>query len=305
MLMRGRGENGFTLIEVLVTMAIALVVFGATLAAFTAFQREDVNDHKRNETQDAARTAIDRLARQLRNVVAPSTTYAGALETAEEYSIEFETVNTSNLPFTSENPRHAMRVRYCLDGSEPDNEILREYTQEWTGSAPERPSATACNGNLAGGWTGTRKLVEHVTNRIHEEHSRPLFAYSASEVPQIVTVTTDLYLNVNPGHIRPGETRLESAVGLRNANRKPVAKFTVASEAGYYKYRLNASESYDPGGLALTYKWWRNGSEICTSQICQTELAPEQSYTFVLEVTNPGGLSESAKQELTTPGTKS
>ena len=300
-------DQGFTLIEVLVTMTLALVVFGATLAAFNVFQQEEGYTRKRNETQDAARNTIDRLSRQLRNVIAPSAEYAGALEENKEYSVKFETVNTSSASFGSENPAHAMRVRYCLDDTHSSDEILREYSQEWKEKDPGTPTTTSCNGKLEGGWTNTRQLVEHVTNEIDEHKKHAVFSYSSSELPQVVTVTSDLYLDVNPGH-RPGESRLTSSVALRNANRRPVAKFTIASEAGSKNYRLNASESYDPDGLALTYKWWEtegSGSETelsTTSQIFQTELKSKNTeYTFKLQVTNPGGLSETTTGKVTTP----
>jgi prepilin-type N-terminal cleavage/methylation domain-containing protein len=302
--MRPADENGFTLIEVLVTIALALVVFGATLAAFNVFQHDEVYARQRNETQDAARNTINRLTHQLRSVIAPKVEYPGALEEAEKYSIRFETVDTSSFETGKGNEARAMRVRYCLDDSTPNNEILWEQVQEWKESPPEAPTATACP-DRTGSWTSTRQLVQHVTNEIGEQE-RSVFTYSSSELPQIITVTSDLYLDVNPGH-RPGQSRLTSAVSLRNANRRPVAKFTIASE-GSKTYRLNASESYDPGGLALTYKWWeKEGSESekelsTTSQISQVILSKKETvYTFKLQVTNPGELSETFVKEVKTP----
>jgi type II secretory pathway component PulJ len=303
--MRGTREDAFTIVEVLVAMALALVVMGASLSSFDVFQTNQGYARRRNETQDAARTTMDRLARQLRNVIAPNVEEAGALEAveAEGYSLRFETIDTSGEAEAS--ATHVMRVRYCLEDSNPEDETLWEQTQQWSEGTPAVPTETSCpeqsGGKPAGGWDSMRRVVEHVTNRIGAEH-RPVFTYSSSELPQIITVKTDLYLNVDPRN-RPGESRLTSAVALRNANRKPVAKFTVTSEAGGTRYRLNASESYDPGGLALTYKWWINGEEQpSTSQIYQTELKEKTTYTFELEVTNPGGLSEMAKPvTVTTP----
>ena len=310
--MRTSSENGFTLIELLVTMLVATVVLGATVAAFTTFQTDDVYAQRRNETQDAARTAVNRLARQLRNVVAPSSEYAGALEaiSTEGTSIRFQTVNTSSYE-SGENSARAMRVRYCLNDSKPENEVLWEQTQEWKKSTtPSVPAETNCPETVSStheeDWTTKRQVVNHITNYIGG-NNRPVFSSSTIEVPLIVTVKTDLFLNVNPGH-RPGESQLASTVSLRDATRKPVAKFTATPEAGHDRYRLNASESYDLDGLALTYKWWQkegSGSETelsTTSQIYETgELKSKTSYTFKLQVTNPGGLSETAKETVTTP----
>jgi len=299
-MMRAGGEQGFTLVELLVTMAIAMVVFGATLAVIEVFQRNNVYDQQRSENQDNARSTMDRIARTLRNVIVPGETGAGSLEQGDEYSLRFETVDTSSFVTGPGNPARAMRVRYCLDDSTPSNEILWEQVQEWKESSPEAPTATTCPDRV-GSWTSTRQLVQHITNEAGGQ-KRALFTYSASEAPQTLTVEANLFLELNPGR-RPGETQLTSAVSLRNANRKPVATFTVTAEAGKNEYRLNASESYDPDGLALTYKWWQN--ETLLSTTAQTyvvrELAPNTKYNFKLEVTNPGGLSAQAKQEVTTP----
>jgi prepilin-type N-terminal cleavage/methylation domain-containing protein len=300
--MHAAEEHGFTLVELLVAMALALVVFGATLTALDTFQRANASDLQRNENQDNARNAMDRMARALRNVIAPGEKYAGALEAAGEYSLMFQTVDTSSSTFGEKNAAHAMRVRYCLDNSKPTEEVLWTQVQKWTGivEAPAAPSTSSCPAAVTtGGWETATRLVQHVTNEVSVEQKRPLFTYSASEVPQIITVEMNLFLELSPGR-RPGETQLTSGVSLRNSNRKPVASFTVTPEAGVY--RFNASESYDPGGLALSYKWWENGTLLSnTSQIFTKKLESGQKYKFKLEVTNPGGLIAETPEKLVEP----
>jgi prepilin-type N-terminal cleavage/methylation domain-containing protein len=314
--MSARGESGLTLIELLVAMAIATVVFGAVLTALDAFQSNNRFDLLRNEAQDNARNATDRLARELRNVAAPTTGSAGALEqvvtqTEEEKgkpaSVAFQTISSSAQK--GENTTGATRVRYCLNDSTPSNEILWRQVQTWESKiAPSIPSATSCP---AEGWTSGTQLVQHITNR-NGGQNRPPFVYGpagATEVSKITSVELKLYLDVNPSQSRPGESQLTSSISLRNANRKPMATFTTTEKNGHLL--LNASESVDPDGLALTYAW-TEGKEIVgqeegenkissTAQTYETGELKKQSYTFWLRVTDPGGLTASTKKTVTIP----
>jgi len=308
--MHAAEEHGFTLVELLVAMALAMIVFGATLTAFDVFQTSNRFDLLRNEAQDNARNAIDRLARELRNVAAPSTGSAGALEKAvtpaeekegKPASITFQTISSS--PLKGANATNAMRVRYCLDDTKspatPSNEILYRQAQTWeTKAAPEIPTATECPDEKPGDWESTTQLVRYITNK-NGGQSRALFAYgSASEVSKIVTVEPTLYLNVNPSQSRPGETQLTSSISLRNSNRTPVAAFTATEING--QILLNASESTDPDGLALTYKWSEGATvQPSTSQQWETAALSKGSHSFTLEVTDPGGLHSSLTKSVT------
>jgi prepilin-type N-terminal cleavage/methylation domain-containing protein len=303
-----RDEQGFTLIELLVTMAIMTVVFGSTLSVLDVFQSNSRFDQLRNENQDTARTTLDRLSKQLRDIVARTTsegTVPGALELAEPYEVAFETIDTTKAT-SGANKVNAMRVRYCLDDSKPENEIVWEQVRRWEeAEAPALPTSTSCPDRINEGtskpdWNTSTQVVQHVTNR-NGGQSRPLFMYSAKETPEILSVNADLFININPNQTRPGDSELTSGVSLRNANRIPVAEFTPTVE-GNRQVRLNASASYDPDGLSLTYKWWVNGEEIpTTSQQYATKtkctstkeagFCVGSTQKFKLEVTNPGGLS--------------
>jgi prepilin-type N-terminal cleavage/methylation domain-containing protein len=321
-----RDERGFTLIEVLVTMAITTVVFGSTLSILDVFQSNNRFDQLRNENQDTARTTLDRMSRQLRNIVARTTsegTVPGALEVAEPYEVVFETIDATKATGEGNNKANAMRVRYCLDDSKPENEIVWEQISRWKSQeAPPLPTSKACpdrtkEGTSEADWNTSTQVVQHVTNRNggqgdpknEEEKNRWLFTYSAKESPAILSVEANIFLNISPKQTRPGESQLTSGVSLRNANRVPVAEF-LATEEGNGQVRLNASASYDPDGLSLTYKWFDNGEELLTtSQQYETKATCEKTKTagfcknstqkFKLVVTNPGGLSAYTEKELT------
>jgi prepilin-type N-terminal cleavage/methylation domain-containing protein len=306
-----RNEGGFTLIELLVTMAITTIIFGTTLSVLDVFQSENRFDQLRNENQDTARTTIDRLSRQLRNIVARTTSSGavpGALEQAAKYEITFQTIDTTKSATTG-NKYDAMRVRYCLDDSKPENEILWEQVRHWTEEEPALPtssepeSESTCPDRTKEGtsnpdWNTTTQVVQHVTNRNGGE-KRPLFTYSAKETPEILSVDTDLFININPTQVRPGDSELTSGISLRNANRRPIAEFAATVE-GNRTVRLNASASYDPDGLALTYKWWENGKELGTTsqQYLTHAFTKGEEPEFKLEVTNPGNLSAHTQKKV-------
>jgi type II secretory pathway pseudopilin PulG len=312
-------ERGFTLVELLVTMAIAIVVLGSILSVLDIFQSNARYIQLRNENQDTTRTILDRLSRQLRDVVARTTslgTVPGALEQAAKYEITFETVDTTKSS-SGENKLNAMRVRYCLNDSNPENEVLWEQVRRWTtAEAPTLPtssepeSESTCPDRVKEGtsepdWNTTTQVVQNITNR-NGGQNRPLFTYSAKETPEILAVNVDMFLNISPRQTRPGESELTSGVSLRNANRRPVAEFTATlentSQVNKRYVHLNASSSYDPDGLSLKYKWWQNGAELSTtSQQYTTKEAfsTGTSPKFKLEVTNPGGLSANTEKAVT------
>jgi prepilin-type N-terminal cleavage/methylation domain-containing protein len=309
-MIRVRNEQGFTLIELLVTMVITTIVFGSTLSVLDVFQTNNRFDQLRNENQDMARTTLDRLSRQLRNVIARTTSTGavpGALEQAEPLAITFQTVDTTKSA-TSGNKNDAMRVRYCLNHSNPENEILWEEVRRWENEEAKLPSSTACPDRTGEGtsepdWNTFTQVVQHITNLnklASNGEERNLFTYSATETPEILSVQTDMFVDITPKEARPGETELTSGVSLRNANRRPIAEFT-ATEEGNYSVRLNASESYDPDGLSLTYKWWDNGTQLTTTsqQYLTAPLPVKSENKFKLVVTNPGGLYAEAEKTVT------
>jgi len=282
----------------LVTMVMAAVVFGATLTILDVFQSNNRRDQLRNETQDNARNAMDRLARQVRNVIAPTVGAYGALEQAGPYSLTFQTID-SNQVAGGLNATNAMRVRYCLNDLSPNNEVLWQQVKRWTeATAPALPTSTACPDLSASHWESSTQLVQNVTNESGGQN-RPLFVYgppSATEVAQIISVEPSIFIDLNPGQ-KPGEAQLTSGVSMRNESRQPIVTFTVTPEGRHQEF-LNASESRDPDGLALTYQWWDNGTELSTtSQQFETgELTAGSSHTFKLQITTPGGLSNSTSK---------
>jgi hypothetical protein len=191
-----------------------------------------------------------------------------------------------------------MMVRYCLSTKLPSNEVLWYQVSRWKSKIPPpEPSPTKCPDEETGFWEGSsRKLASYLTNRNGGE-LRPLFIYSAPSAPQTTSVEVNMYLNVDPAELK--ETQLTTGISLRNANRPPVAEFT-ATEINNKFVRLDGSASADPDGLALTFKWTKDGVPIeSTSEIYETAKAEaEGEHTYELEVMDPGGLTSKIAKKL-------
>ncbi|HYH58711.1 MAG TPA: prepilin-type N-terminal cleavage/methylation domain-containing protein, partial [Thermoleophilaceae bacterium] len=165
-----RDERGFTLIEMLAAMALALVVVGATLVTFTTLSGSAHDNNVRLETTEEAREALDVQARQLRNL-AKRLNNTPVLDTVAAYDLIFQTSDPSRT-----------WVRYCLDtvNAPATTSQARLWTQERalvavTASPVSAAMRTNCPSSSPE-WTSTRVVAEHLTNR-RNGSDRPLFQY--------------------------------------------------------------------------------------------------------------------------------
>ena len=292
-----RGE--MSLIELLVAMSIFGLVLGATLFTFMTFDTLDRRTVDRSASQDSARTSVDRLVRDLRNLASPTIQVPQAVDKAGDYDLVFQTVDSVG-PNTGANAANIKRVRWCLDQSTPSNEKLYVQEQKWTTqTAPALPATSTCP---ATGWTSTTVMASNLTNT-YKGLSRPMFTYNAAALTQISSIHVDLYSDLDPVHT-PSETHLTSGVFLRNQNQVPVASFTKAL-SGTTAIVLNGSASYDPEGQALKYQWWDNGSKIPNGDgiVYTYRVSPGSSHALQLKVYDPSTLEGvSAIQNVNVPG---
>ncbi len=68
--MRGRSEDGFTLIELLVTMTVSLTILAAVLSVWSGAAANEKRNAERYDSLDVARTALERMTREVREAVA-------------------------------------------------------------------------------------------------------------------------------------------------------------------------------------------------------------------------------------------
>jgi prepilin-type N-terminal cleavage/methylation domain-containing protein len=317
-----RRQDGFTMIELLVAMVLALVVFDATLTILDSFMRQSAAATKRFDAQDQARLAVDRIVRNLRNVASPLTT-PKLLERATPYDLVFQTIGTPS----GANASGVERVRYCVpqdtsSGSASQEELIAQ-TQTWTTSTPAAdpwtsdPTQTIACPDLtfapAAGQPVYTVAAQSVMNRYQQTASYPSFSFNngldgnsvaASDLPQISTIQVSLRVNPTPS-LTGATTQIQSSAYLRNKQHAPVAQFTYAATGGGGVI-LNAGPSYSPDNEQLSYSW------ACTSSPCPGASAlaiasnglvswqpGAGTYTVALTVTDQTGVQTTTSQQVT------
>jgi prepilin-type N-terminal cleavage/methylation domain-containing protein len=320
-----RRDDGFTLVELLVAMAVSLVVFSATLTILDSFLHQSAAATKRLDAQDRARLAVDRIVRDLRNVSSPLTT-PKLLERATPYDVVFQTIGTPSGGSTG-NVSGVERVRYCIPqdsstGSAGQEELIAQ-TQTWTTAAPAAnpwtsdPSQTIPCPDLtfapAAGQPVYTVAAEAVVNRYRQTSAYPAFSFdngldannvAATDLPQISTVQVNLRVNPTPS-LSGATTQIQSSAYLRNKQHAPVAQFTY-STTGNGGVILNAGQSYSPDDEQLSYSW------ACTSTPCPSAgtlaiasngLVSWQpgagTYSVALTVTDQTGVQTTTTQQVT------
>jgi prepilin-type N-terminal cleavage/methylation domain-containing protein len=299
-----RGQEGFSLIELLMAMAIVTVVVMATISAFVAFHKNERVNRLANESQDEARLTLERISSQLRNLASPTDFSPKSVEKAEPYDLVFLTVDAVK-PVGSLNARNIKRVRYCVglvvDGKAP---LIRQQQTWQVVDPPPSYSTASCTSDGAGGWEKTQVVASDVVNTALSPPA-PIFKYTPGPVPldDISAIRADLTVDVNPG-TSPTEVSLGTGVFLRNQNRKPVASCTTPIYAGTGgQVALNGSGSEDPEGFNMKeYRWFVDGREAldppvppdATGVVAIWNGTPGTTHSFVLEVLDQGGLSDKA-----------
>jgi hypothetical protein len=285
-LSRVRSESGVTVVELLVATGLLTMVMIATFAALDSFGRATANNFRQNHAQSVARTAVDRIARELRNTSSPGLPNA-PVERAGTDEIVFQTVDPSSAGGGS-NTRSVERVRYCLDSSSK----LWKQVQTWTTATPPNlPNPAACPHSTFG---SQATVADYVVNEANGQN-RSVFTYDSASASTITAVTVDLYTDTSLTQ-PPGEQRLSTTVFLRNENRAPSAGFS-ATPIGSRHVLLNASASQDPDQDDLTYTWYDGSTQIGTGVLFDYGAPTTGSHDFSVTVTDPSGLSTTSSTQ--------
>lgn len=281
------GEDGLTLVEMLVTMTLMLIVLGATLTTFNVFERNARRNQDQNQAQEQARAGVDRIAKDLRNHSTPTNELPVAIEKASSDDLALITVGPAK-PAGSLNARNLERVRYCL-GSD-SRTVWRQRQTYASTPQPGPPATTSCP---SADWEESTAVAEGVVNN----GGRAVFCFppapcgsDIADTRAIRRISIALFVDVSPD-APPRETRLSTTVALRNQNRAPTASFE-ATAIGAGHVLLVASASQDPEGQALFYRWSDGGTPIstCGGMVCNYRAPATGARTFTLEVSDPSDL---------------
>ncbi|MGK2879126.1 MAG: prepilin-type N-terminal cleavage/methylation domain-containing protein [Solirubrobacterales bacterium] len=306
---RLRDARGHTLIELLVASLLMSVVMGTLIAALFSFTNFVRGDEAVANTRDSIRAMMESMSREIRsaNALAPSpNAEQRVISRGEANDIIFKYRYPAS-PTATGNPANIwnlQRVRYCVDRTEPTNQILYKQVQWWTGIDPGGTANnwaesmlpdTACpaphqdqTGPVFGGnhdatkYQQTVRLADHIVNTA----AQPVFVYNndvnrtrnyadPNVLASINNVRIQFYVSDENGATGPsGGTAPVSArrVGadlstsffLRNVNRTPNAAFSYSNSPGGGVV-LNASTSTDPDLDTLKYDWYVDGVKVSTT----------------------------------------
>lgn len=115
-------HKAFTLIELVVAIAISSVLVATTVQVYTLFRKAVIQDQSRSDLNQNARVALDRLTRELRLTPElltqfPATTSDNSI--AEPNQVEFEDGSANAVAFTYH--------RYYLSGSTLELDTKQYY----------------------------------------------------------------------------------------------------------------------------------------------------------------------------------
>jgi prepilin-type N-terminal cleavage/methylation domain-containing protein len=190
------GEEGFTLVELLVAMVVGLVVIFAALSVMGGSWRLNAKTTDHIQTTDRGRVAMDKITQLLggRTCLQSETPAQGALVTATNDQIEFYA------SVTSETAPRLVVERRRLTYRPTTKDILFEA---WTGSAPPPTPPPAK--------TTTPTVTRTLAQGVAPAGTTPIFRYYVAE-----------------GALAQPTLRLTPPISLANANNVLLVKVNFA-----------------------------------------------------------------------------
>lgn len=192
-----KANRGFTLIEMLVVLAIFVIVLGALVASIRFFYRANTHALEQSFAINSARKGIEQMVRDIREA-----------SFSDEGSYPVISMSTSTFSFYSDVDSDIFieKIRYFLDGTELKRGITNSSGDPLT-------------------YDDNDEVVSVISDNVRNNaESMVLFSYyNASGTPIASTASTtavryvvsDLMINVNPSRL-PNDFTLRSSATLRN-----------------------------------------------------------------------------------------
>jgi prepilin-type N-terminal cleavage/methylation domain-containing protein len=189
-----RAEEGFTLIEVLVVMIVLMAVLAPLTASFVSAQTAQVDQTRRMDAQENARTALDRMRKDIHCAHGVTDPYAND---AGGYTIVMTETNTTGV---SECPNlvqtNASGVQWCTIPVGGATDRFRLYR--------ENDPDEQCDGADA------TFMTDYLTRG-------DIWASPTCVTGQYATVEVTMPVDLDPSK-NPGSYRLGDQIALRNGD---------------------------------------------------------------------------------------
>ena len=206
-------ERGFSLTEMLVSIPIGIVLLSAVFSMMRVSVRQSANVTDRTEAVQRGRTAMERVTRQLRSQVCPTTT-GTALTTADANTITFYTDMSGG---TNAPERHTITY-------DPTAQTLTQYEYVGTGTWPDQ--------NFTEPPTRTRQILNNVTAvsgvnffRYYQYDANgsvsttPMSTpVSAANLPRVVNVAVSFVSKPRKANASSPSTTFQSEAGMRTSD---------------------------------------------------------------------------------------
>ena len=239
------------------------------------------------------------MVKRLRNDAAPTPGSPQGIDRATAEDLIFQSADPHPPAGASDNAHNVMRVRYCLDGSDPANQKIWVQQQRWTSAVA--PAAAASSSCPDPGWGDQHVIADNVVNNLAQS-PRAVWTidcpagYSAAVcaagsdlgmLAKVKRIAIEIFVDRNPGEA-PSESRLSTAVYFRNQNARPTAVLTPAAVQPVGGHVLaNASASSDPDADRLSYRWCYYGTNTPSSTWCANGIEIAQRTVAVDHIANP------------------
>jgi type II secretory pathway pseudopilin PulG len=292
-----RSERGFMLTELLIAMVMTIAVLGTAVGVFAKFANEQGRSERQGLAEDASRQLLDRISNDLRDAMSDGTSGSQPIERATGTDIVYLAPGDS-VSATTTNPRGLRHTRYCLDTSNPQNELVYYQTLAYDSQSRKTPpSGTSCP---TSGYTTQSVVASFIVNQA-QSPAVALFTTPTDSFGNVIDVYMRAFVDIDPSKDPPA-TDLQSSVTLRNLNHPPTAAVTCQAQSNGHAL-CDASGSIDADGQSLSFSWAMDGATLASTgyNLDQGGLASKSTHTFTVTVTDSSGVASSASQSVTMP----